>query len=120
MSIFIPESGEPTLRDFAAYLAIGTAVGGLFAGLTLSLSAFSLPMINDRKVDAVTGVVTSINAVLANRVTMLLWLAFIVLGVVVGVATTFVGLAVILPIVGHACSHAYRDAIDANGFPPNR
>jgi uncharacterized membrane protein len=119
VSVFMPTSGQPTLRELATYLGVGTAVGAVFAAITFSISAFSLPMIVDRRVDAVTGVVTSINAVLKNRFAMLLWLALIVLGVAIGVATAFIGLAAILPIVGHACWHAYRETIDASGFPPN-
>jgi uncharacterized membrane protein len=67
----------------------------------------------------VTAVITSVNAVLHNRGVMLLWLGLIVLGIAVGVATAFVGLAVILPIIGHASWHAYLEAIDASGFPAN-
>jgi uncharacterized membrane protein len=45
------------------------------------------------------------------------WLALIVLGLLLGVATGFVGLAVILPVIGHAAWHGYLEAIDASGFP---
>lgn len=119
VSIFLPASGQPTLRELLGYLSIGTLIGAAFATITFSISAFSLPMIVDRRIDAVTAVITSINAVLRNRVTMLTWLAIIVLGIGLGVATAFVGLAVILPVIGHACWHAYLEAIDASGFPPH-
>jgi uncharacterized membrane protein len=119
VSVFMPTSGQPHLRDLVAYLAVGTAIGAVFAAITFSVSAFSLPMIVHRRIDAVTAVITSINAVLNNRGVMLLWLGLIVLGIVVGVATAFVGLAVILPIIGHASWHAYLQAIDASGFPAN-
>ncbi len=119
VSVFMPTSGQPHLRDLAAYLAVGTAIGAVFAAITFSVSAFSLPMIVHRRVDAVTAVITSINAVLNNRRVMLLWLGLIVVGIVVGVATAFVGLAVILPVIGHASWHAYLQAIDASGFPPH-
>jgi uncharacterized membrane protein len=89
----------------------------VFAALTFSISAFSLPMIVHRDVDAVTAVVTSINAVLRNPLPLTLWLCIIVAGLVVGAATAFVGLAVILPVIGHAVWHGYLDTIDASAFP---
>jgi uncharacterized membrane protein len=117
VSVFLPLRGRPALHDLVAYLSIGTVVGAVFASVTFAVSAFSLPMIVHRRVDAVTAVVTSINAVLRNRVAMAFWLALIVVGVLIGVATAFVGLALILPIIGHAAWHGYLEAIDASGFP---
>jgi uncharacterized membrane protein len=117
VSVFFPVRGNPTLADLGVYLSIGSAVGAVFAVLTFSVSAFSLPMIMHRRVDAVTAVVTSINAVLRNRLTMMLWLAIIVVGLLLGAATAFIGLAVILPVIGHAVWHSYLDTIDASEFP---
>jgi uncharacterized membrane protein len=117
VSVFFPMRGNPTLADLAVYLGIGSAVGAVFAILTFSLSAFSLPMIMHRRVDAVTAVVTSINAVLRNKLPLMLWRAIIVLGIALGVATAFVGLALILPVIGHAVWHGYLDTIDASEFP---
>jgi uncharacterized membrane protein len=117
VSVFFPMRGQPSLRDLATYLSIGSVVGALFAGVTFAVSAFSLPMIVHRRVDAVTAAVTSVNAVLRNRLVMLLWLALIVAGLLIGFATLFIGLAVILPVIGHAAWHGYLEAIDASGFP---
>lgn len=117
VSVFFPARGRPALADLALYLSIGTLVGAVFATVTFAVSAFSLPMILHRRVDAVTAVVTSVNAVLRNKLTMAVWLALIVLGLLLGVATGFVGLAVILPVIGHAAWHGYLEAIDASGFP---
>ena len=74
-------------------------------------------MIMHRRVDAVTAVITSINAVLRNKVPLMIWLAIIVVGLVIGAATAFVGLAIILPIIGHAVWHGYLETIDASEFP---
>ncbi len=117
VSVFLPLQAHPKLGDLVEYLTIGTAVGAVFATVTFSVSAFSLPMIVHRRVDAVTAVVTSINAVLRNKLTMLVWLFLIVVGLALGVATAFIGLAVILPVIGHAAWHGYLEAIDASGFP---
>jgi uncharacterized membrane protein len=110
-------NGHPTIQDLALYLSVGSAIGAIFAVLTFSISAFSLPMIMHRRVDAVTAVITSINAVLRNKVPLMIWLAFIVAGLVIGVATAFIGLAVILPVIGHAVWHGYLETIDASEFP---
>lgn len=117
VSIFFPVEANPSLRDLATYLGIGTAVGAVFAGITFSASAFSLPMLLHRRVDAITGVVTSVNAVLRNKLPMAIWLAIVVVGLLVGVATAFVGLVVILPVIGHAAWHGYLETIDASAFP---
>ncbi len=117
VSIFFPEHTDFRLADLALYLSVGTAVGAVFATVTFSASAFSLPMIVHRRVDAVTAVVTSVNAVLRNKLAMMVWLAVIVAGVLVGVATAFIGLVVILPVIGHAAWHGYLDTIDAGAFP---
>jgi uncharacterized membrane protein len=117
VGVFFPARGHPELKDLVVYLGIGSIVGALFATATFTVSAFSLPMIMHRRVDAVTAVVTSINAVLRNKLPMAIWLAIIVGGVVIGVATAFIGLAVILPVIGHAAWHGYLETIDASGFP---
>ena len=117
VSVFLPVRAQPELRDLIGYLGVGTVVGALFASVTFSVSAFSLPMIAHRRVDAVTAAVTSINAVLRNKLALAIWLALIVLGLVLGLLTGFVGLALILPVIGHAAWHGYLETIDASGFP---
>lgn len=117
VGVFFPMRGNPSLSDMAVYLGIGSAVGAVFATFTFTISVFSLPMIMHRRVDAVTAVVTSINAVLRNKLAMFVWLTLIVLGILIGVATAFLGLVVILPTIGYAVWHGYLDAIDASGFP---
>lgn len=105
-------------------LYLGLATGFIFIGPVLavglySISAFSLPMIMDRKVDSVTAAVSSVNAVLCDKKPMLLWAGLIGLSVVIGFATALVGFAVLLPLIGHATWHAYLDTIDASIWPPN-
>ncbi len=117
VSVFFPEQGDPRLADLATYLGIGSIVGAIFAAVTFSASAFSLPMIMHRDVDTVTAVVTSVNAVLRNKRAMLVWLTIIVAGLLIGLATAFVGLVVILPVIGYAAWHGYLRTIDASAFP---
>jgi uncharacterized membrane protein len=117
VQIFYPESGDPTTTELVTFFSIGSAVGSVFALVAFAASAFSLPMLLDRRTDGVTAVVTSINAVLRNKAAMATWIALIVLAVAIGFATAFAGLAVTMPVIGHATWHAYREAIDASAWP---
>jgi uncharacterized membrane protein len=103
--------------DLVLFLGIGSAVGAVFAVVVFCISAFSLPMILDRKTDLVTAIVTSINAVLRNRKAMLWWAAIILGWIVFSVATGLLGLLVVFPVLGHASWHAYRETIDASDWP---
>jgi len=103
--------------DLVFFFGIGSAVGAIFAIVTFCISAFSLPMILDRRTDLATAVVTSINAVLRNRKPMLVWAAIILAGILLSVATGLLGLLLVFPVLGHASWHAYRDTIDASQWP---
>ena len=116
-AVMYPTNGNPTTLELVSFLAFGSGVGAIFAAVTFSASAFSLPMIMHRDVDSVTAIVTSVNAVLRNKWTMLVWLAIIVLALALGVVTAFVGLIVIIPVIGYATWHAYEETIDASAFP---
>ncbi len=117
LHVFFPSDGSPSWRALVPFLAIGSAVGAVFASIVFAASAFSLPMMLDRRTDAVTAVVTSVNAVLRNKTAMLVWGAIVVGLVVVGFATAFVAFIVLLPLIGHATWHGYRETIDASAWP---
>ena len=117
VSIFFPTDGEATLRDWVSYLGFGSMVGSVFAAVTFSASAFSLPMIMHRDVDSITAIITSINAVLRNKFAMIVWLTIVVASLLLGVVTAFVGLIAIVPIIGYAAWHGYLETIDAEQFP---
>jgi uncharacterized membrane protein len=117
--VFFPMTANPSLAQMATFLSIGTAVGAVFSGLTFIFSAFSLPMICDRDTDAVTAIVTSVNAVLRNKPAMAVWALCIVVLTAIGFATALIGLAVVIPLLGYATWHAYQDTIDAAAWPPN-
>jgi len=116
VNAFVPlvDGNAGTLLEF---LLIGSAVGSIFAAITFAVAAFSLPMIADRDVDMVTACVSSIRAVLSNKRVMLLWAALIVLLTAAGLATAFLGLAIIMPWLAYAAWHAYRETLDASGWP---
>jgi len=117
--VFFPVDANPDWSQVATFLAIGSAVGSIFALLTFVFSAFSLPMICDRDADAVAAIVSSVNAVLRNKRAMAVWVLLIVILTVIGFATAMIGLAITIPLLGHATWHAYRDTIDADGWPPS-
>lgn len=109
--VFFPIGGDQPLHAWIEFFAIGSAVGAIFATIVFAISAFSLPLMLDKDVDAITGVLTSINAVLRNKPAMLVWAGLIVGLVLLGFATAMIGLAVVLPLIGHATWHAYRETI---------
>jgi uncharacterized membrane protein len=118
--VFFPVEAHPNLHSLATFLIIGSLVGSLFATLVFCASAFSLPMMLDRKVDTVTAVLTSVNAVLRNKAAMAVWAGVIVLSLLLSFLTGFLGLAVLMPIIGYASWHAYRDTICADDWPNNQ
>lgn len=117
ISIFLPIGANATAIEFVAYFGIGSVVGLIFAAITFSCSAFSLPMIDDRETDAITALVTSINAVLRNKKAMVVWASIIIAAVLVGFATAFLAFGVLIPLLGYATWHAYEEAIDASAWP---
>jgi uncharacterized membrane protein len=130
--VFFPIGEAPDWGDYLTFFGIGSAIGSIFAAIVFSAAAFSLPMLVDRKVDTVTAVVTSINAVLRNKPAMVVWAACIVAAVAPGFALLFLGrdrgshlawlmiwLGFTLPLIGHATWHGYRATIDASQWPLN-
>jgi len=108
--IFFP-AGELDLQGWLQFLLVGSAIGAFFAAIVFAASVVSLPMMLDRGTDAVTGGLTSVNAVLNNKGVMLLWAMMIVGLVLLGFATAYIGLAVVLPVIGHASWHAYKETV---------
>ena len=117
VTVFFPTDGKATVAELATYLGFGSMIGAVFATVTFSASAFSLPMIMHRDVDSITAIVTSINAVLRNKRAMIVWLTIIVVSLLIGVATAFIGLVAIVPVIGYAAWHGYLETIDADQFP---
>ncbi|MEN8195424.1 MAG: DUF2189 domain-containing protein [Pseudomonadota bacterium] len=91
------------------FVVVGTLVGAVLATAAFAISAISIPMLLDRDVGVPTAIAASFRAVNRNPRAMALWAALIAGFIAFGVATLFVGLAVCLPLVGHASWHAYRD-----------
>lgn len=95
-----------------AFVAFYVAAGGALAALVFALTVIAVPMLMERDVDAVTAAMTSLRAVTRNPRAMLGWAGLIVALMAIGFATLLIGLIVLLPLIGHASWHAYRDLVE--------
>jgi uncharacterized membrane protein len=99
-------------------IIVGNLVGLCFAILAMMLSAITFPLLLDREVGAATALHTSIRLVQKNPATMALWGIIVAALLLLGSLPFFIGLAVVIPVLGHATWHLYRRAIDTDGTPP--
>jgi uncharacterized membrane protein len=95
----------------ASFLLSYGVVGGVIAAGVFILTAVSIPMIMDRSTGLVAALGTSIRAVLMNLPAMLLWASLLVGLTAIGFVTQLWGMIVIVPLLGHATWHAYRDTV---------
>lgn len=93
------------------FLVVGTGVGAAFAAAAFAISAVSIPMLVDRDITAVEAVLASIRTVAANPAAMAFWAGLIVVFTAMALVPFFLGLALVLPLIGHATWHAYRDLV---------
>ena len=98
-------------------IIVGNAVGAAFAILAFSLSVISFPLLVDRNVGFAAAVLTSLKVVVANSMTMALWGLIVACGLVIGSLPLFVGLAVVMPILGHSTWHLYGRAVEPDPSP---
>ncbi|TVS02337.1 MAG: DUF2189 domain-containing protein [Rhodobacteraceae bacterium] len=94
-------------------LLIGSIVGAMVALFLFSITVISLPLLLDREVDFVTAMITSVETVRRNPQVMLTWAAVIAGLLVAAMIPAFLGLFLVLPVLGHATWHLYRRAIPA-------
>ena len=90
---------------------VGSGAGFIFATVVFALSVVSFPMLVDRDVTVATAVQTSVRAVLANMTVMGMWAFIVASALIIGSVPFFVGLAVVLPVLGHATWHLYRKVV---------
>ena len=95
----------------------GNLIGFGFAVWALVISVVSFPLLVDRDVGAAAAITTSVRAVAANPVTMAAWGLIVAALLLIGSLPAFMGLAVVMPVLGHATWHLYRKAIDTSGCP---
>lgn len=91
-------------------LAAEVVIGGLYAFFIFAITVVSLPLLLDRELDFVTAMITSFNVVRRNPVVMLAWAALIAVATIAAMLPAFLGLFVVMPVLGHASWHIYRRA----------
>lgn len=99
-------------RRGAALIVYGVGVGFIFAFTALAISVISFPLLLDKPATSITAVSTSIRAVTSNFVVMMVWGVLVVTLLAVGASLFLVGLAAVLPILGHATWHLYRKVVE--------
>ncbi len=98
-------------------IILGNSIGFLFAVLVFVLNVVSFPLLLDRNVGTTAAIITSVKTVTKNPFTMALWGLIIAVGLVLGSLPFFFGLAIVLPILGHATWHLYRAVIEPDANP---
>jgi uncharacterized membrane protein len=94
-------------------IIVGCGVGFLFAVVVFTLNVVSYPLLLDRDVGVMTAVVTSVRAVIASPITMAMWGLIVAGALVIGSLLFFVGLAVVVPVLGHSTWHLYRKVVES-------
>jgi uncharacterized membrane protein len=101
-----------TTRHGGALIFYGVGVGAMFAFTALAISVFAFPLLLDKPTTMLTAVSTSIRAMTTNCVVILIWGAIVVASLAVGASLFLIGLAAVLPILGHATWHLYRKVVE--------
>jgi uncharacterized membrane protein len=126
---YFPEQEPLTLAAFThavlttpqghALIIVGNSVGLLFAVLAFALSVISFPLLLDRNVGAAVAIATSVHAIFRNPLTMLAWGLIVALSLLLGSLPVFIGLVIVMPVLGHASWHLYRKVVepDASARP---
>ncbi len=122
LAVFMSEAGAGTthIEFFStsaglAMLMVGSTIGGLMALAFYAITVMSFPMLVDREVDFMTAIIVSLAAVRSNKVILLGWAAFIAVALFVAMIPAFMGLFIVLPVLGHATWHLYGRAVKHPG-----
>jgi uncharacterized membrane protein len=122
MALFLGYSGMmATLTEFLhvvlttsqglIFLLVGNIVGAILSTILFSISVISFPLVLDRDVDFVTAMITSVKSVAMNPGPMAFFAAIIVLSLLLSALSGFLGLLMVLPVLGHTTWHLYRRVI---------
>ncbi len=131
-ALYIAEFGYATPRSVGQFvqevlttpagwglIIFGNGIGFLFAVLVLSISVISFPLLLDRDVGAAVALSTSIRAVWQNPVTMAAWGLIVTTLLLLGSLPFFLGLTVVVPVLGHATWHLYRKVVETDDSSPH-
>jgi uncharacterized membrane protein len=100
-----------TTRQGWTMLILGNLIGGAFATVVLCISAISIPLMLHRHVSLPAAIQVSLRVARDNPATMARWGLTVALLLAIGSAPLFIGLAVVMPLLGHATWHLYRRAV---------
>jgi uncharacterized membrane protein len=95
----------------ALFFAMGNLAGACIAFILFSITAVSCPMLIDRDIDAMTAMGASVRAVWTNARKMIAWAILIGFLLIATTLTVFIGLVVVLPLLGHTTWHLYRKLV---------
>lgn len=98
-------------------IAVGCGVGFLFALVALCISVVSFPLMLDRHASAMDAMLTSVRAVMKNPIPMAVWGLIVAALLIIGTIPFFLGLTVVIPVLGHATWHLYRKVIEPVAMP---
>jgi len=101
-----------TTRRGAGLIVYGLGVGFIFAFTALAISVVAFPLLLDKPASAATAVAVSVKAVTSNLAVMAAWGLIVVVLLAAGAVVFLIGLAAVLPILGHATWHLYRKVIE--------
>lgn len=93
------------------------ALGGALVAPIFASTVVTIPLLLDRQLPLAQAVGASWQVIFANPVSMAFWGALIMLLTLLGFATALLGLVLVVPVLGHASWHAYRDLLDVSGLP---
>ncbi|CAN0598773.1 unnamed protein product [Ectocarpus sp. 12 AP-2014] len=120
LALFLGVSRLSSGVGFAAFLqstdgflmlAVQVLVGAVTAFLTFGLTVVALPLMVDKEIDFVSAMLISLQTVAANKVVMAVWALLVAVALLVAMLPVFLGLLVVLPVLGHATWHLYRRAL---------
>ncbi|MDB5621185.1 DUF2189 domain-containing protein [Tardiphaga sp.] len=106
-----------TTTEGRQLILVGCGVGLLFAIVALCVSVVAFPLMLDRHANVTDAILTSLRVVMKNPVTMMTWGLIVAALLVLGSLPLFVGLAVVLPLLGHATWHLYRKVLAPDPNP---
>ncbi|MEJ1159973.1 DUF2189 domain-containing protein [Prosthecomicrobium sp. N25] len=127
LALFLGFQSFATFREFLGvvlgtpegllFLAIGHVIGAVLSLVLFSLTVVSFPLLLDRDVDFITAMITSVRAVTTSPGPMLVWAGIVVVLLIVSLLPAFLGLLVVMPILGHTTWHLYRRLVEPAPAP---
>ncbi len=100
-----------TTPEGLAFLAVGHVVGALLALVLFSITVVSFPLLLERELDVVTAMITSVRSVVTSPGPMIGWAACVTALLILAMAPAFLGLVVVLPVLGHTTWHLYKKLV---------